>query len=241
MRSQQNNLSSNSLASPRHYGECAHRNLHCLSRLRKGVRLQLEGNVTYAAATELEILKEFRERAIPGKTEWEARPAWVEMMLALAAANVKTIVVESLNRLARDLMVQEHIIADLRQRGVTLISVQEPDLCIDDPSRKLLRQIMGAIAEYDRAMIVLKLRSARNRIKAATGRCEGRKPYGARPGEARTLERILTLRRQGLTLEVIAYALNEDGLRTRYKKPWRIETLSKIIKRYRIPNVKHEQ
>ena len=46
-------------------------------------------------------------------------------------------------------MVQEHIIADLRQRHITIISALEPDLCVDDPSRKLMRQIMGAIAEYD--------------------------------------------------------------------------------------------
>ena len=31
-------------------------------------------------------------------------------------------------------------------------------LCSDDPSRKLMFQIMGAIAEYDKAVTVLKLR-----------------------------------------------------------------------------------
>jgi hypothetical protein len=45
------------------------------------------------------------------------------------------------DRLARDLMVQEHIIQDMQRRGITLISVAEPDLCSDDPTRKLLRQM----------------------------------------------------------------------------------------------------
>jgi DNA invertase Pin-like site-specific DNA recombinase len=33
----------------------------------------------------------------------------------------------------------------------------------DDPSRKLIRQILGAVSEYERAMIPLRLRSGRHR------------------------------------------------------------------------------
>jgi hypothetical protein len=67
-----------------------------------------------------------------------------------------------------------------------------PDLLQDDPSRKLMRQIFGAIAEYEKTMIVLKLRGARQRARARDGRCEGAKPFGALPGEAEVLERIKT-------------------------------------------------
>ena len=42
-----------------------------------------------------------------------------------------------LDRLARDLMVQETIIGDMRRQGFELVSVTEPDLCNDDPKRKL--------------------------------------------------------------------------------------------------------
>jgi DNA invertase Pin-like site-specific DNA recombinase len=52
--------------------------------------------------------------------------------------------------------------------------VTEPDLCSDDPTRTLMRQVLGAFFEYERSMIVSKLRSARQRMKARTGRCEGR-------------------------------------------------------------------
>ena len=50
----------------------------------------------------------------------------------------------------------------------------EPDLVEDDPTnptRKLVRQIMGAIAEYEKSLIVLKLRGARMRMRAKAGRC----------------------------------------------------------------------
>ncbi len=42
-----------------------------------------------------------------------------------------------------------------------------------------MRQIFGAISEYEKSMIVIKLRGARQRKKARTGRCEG----GHNPGE----------------------------------------------------------
>ena len=80
-------------------------------------------------------------------------------------------------------MVQETILADLKKYGFELVSVMEPDLCQGDPTRTLMRQLMGAVAQYEKAMIVLKLRGARERKKARTGRCEGRKPFGHYPVE----------------------------------------------------------
>ncbi len=93
---------------------------------------------------------------------------------------MKVIIIEKLDRLARVLMIQERILADFKGRGVTLISVAEPDLCSTDPTRTLLRQIVGAVAQYDKASIVSKLRAARQRQREQHGRCEGAKPYGAR-------------------------------------------------------------
>lgn len=57
---------------------------------------------------------------------------------------------------------------------------------------------MGAVAQYEKSQIVLKLRGARMRNRAKEGRCEGRKPYGFYEGEAAVLKRIETLRAEGL-------------------------------------------
>jgi hypothetical protein len=54
---------------------------------------------------------------------------------------VRVNVIEKLDRLAHDLTMQETIIGDLRKLGIELVSVAEPDLCSDDPRRKLVRQI----------------------------------------------------------------------------------------------------
>ena len=46
-----------------------------------------------------------------------------------------------------------------------------------DPSRKMMRQIAGSFAEYDKARLVAKLKAARDRKRAETGKCEGRKSW----------------------------------------------------------------
>jgi DNA invertase Pin-like site-specific DNA recombinase len=119
-------------------------------------------------------LRWFREKGVSGAKALKNR-------LALHSNGVKRVLVEKLDRLAQDRMVQEIIIGDLRKNGFDLISVAEPDLLQDDPSGKPLRQIFGAIAEFEKTMIVLKLRGARVRTKAKAGRCEGAKQARQEP------------------------------------------------------------
>ena len=53
---------------------------------------------------DVRIVKVFREEGVPGAKETMDRPAWVEMMTALHANGVKSIIIERLDRLARELM-----------------------------------------------------------------------------------------------------------------------------------------
>lgn len=194
-----------------------------------GFTRQLESIGAYAKQHETGIVRVFREEGVSGTTDLENRPALAELIAALHANGVRLVLIEKLDRLARDLMVQETIIADLKKNGFNLISVSEPDLLEDDPSRKLMRQIFGAIAEYDKAMVVLKLRGARARIRARTGRCEGAKPYGALAGEGEVLERIHALRASGMGFDRIAASLNAEGVRPRRGARWHGLTVNKIL------------
>jgi DNA invertase Pin-like site-specific DNA recombinase len=65
----------------------------------------------------------YRDEGVSGAKDLEDLPAFVEMMTALHTNGVKLVLVEKLDRLARDLMVQEAIIGDLRKNGFELISV----------------------------------------------------------------------------------------------------------------------
>jgi DNA invertase Pin-like site-specific DNA recombinase len=199
-----------------------------------GFPRQFEAVKRYAAAHGCEIVDVYREKGVSGTKELENRPALQDLLTALYSNGVRTVIIERLDRLARDLMVQETIIADLRKHGVELISVCEPDLSSDDPSRKLMRQIFGAIAEYDKAMIVLKLKVARQRLRALTGRCEGRKPYGERTGEQEIIGRIIKLRGEGLGMDRIAERLNAEGVKPRTGVKWYPMSISRVLERAEI-------
>lgn len=184
----------------------------------------------YAIAHGIETVETYREEGVSGTKGTEDRPAWLRMMAAIINNGVRTVLIEKLDRLARDLLVQETILGDLRRRGITLVPVLEPDLCADDPTRKLLRQFMGAIAEYEKAMIVLKLQGARRRMKAREGRCEGAKPYGFYPGEADTLEHMRQLAAGGSTPTAIARELDKREIWTRSGGKWHPYVVARILK-----------
>jgi DNA invertase Pin-like site-specific DNA recombinase len=90
-------------------------------------------------------------------------------------------------------MVQEVGYTKLRERGIELIAADSPQSFIDAPTARLVRQVLGAIAEFDKAMTVAKLRGARERKRATGVKVEGRKSHAElRPevvAEAKRLRR----------------------------------------------------
>lgn len=196
-----------------------------------GFPRQLAAIKQYAATHDIKLMRVFREEGVCGAIELENRPALLALMEALAANGTKLVLIEKLDRLARDLMVQETIIGDLRKRDFELISVSEPDLLQNDPTRTLMRQIFGAIAQYEKAMIVAKLRGARQRMKAKEGRCEGRKPYGFYEGEREIVERMKALKAQGLGFDRIAAQMNSEGITTRTRGRWHGVMVNRILSR----------
>ncbi len=191
-----------------------------------GFTRQLEAIKAHAKAKGIKIVRVFEEKGVCGATEWEDRPAWAEMVTSLNG--IKTILIERLDRLARELFIQEYVLRDLKQRGVTLISVREEDID-SNPERILFRQIMGAIAQHDKTMIVMKLRAARIRQKAKTGRCEGAKPFGYFDGEQAVIERMKALRTSGMGFDRIAAQLNEAGVKPRRGSRWHGLQVNRVL------------
>lgn len=184
----------------------------------------------YATEHGIEIVRVFEERAVCGDVETMDRPVFIEMMSALLSDGVKTVVIERLDRLSRNLIVQETCVQDFIKEGITLLSADpaEVDLMASDPSRTLVRQIFGAIAQYDKAMLVAKLRAARVRAKAAGRKMEGQKPYGSRDGEHDVIGRIKALRAEDRSYESIANILNAEGIRPRHGR-WHATTVKRVL------------
>ena len=155
----------------------------------------------------------------------------VQWLVALMSNGVDTVIVEALHRFSRDLRVQENLIHEYFTSRFTLISATEPELGNDDPNRVFMRQIFGAVHQLDKSNLVLKLRAARQRKKATTGRCEGRKPYGFFAGKAEALSRIQAWRQQGQNFEQITRTLNNEGIKTRSGGIWFSSTVHNILKK----------
>ena len=125
------------------------------------------------------------------------------------------------------------VLGQFRDLGVKVLAADsgaELTASDDDPTRVLIRQVLGAVAQFEKAVIVSKLKAARVRKRRAEGRCEGRKPFGTRPGEAETVAYIATLRRkpkggERLSFAAIAARLNTEGVQTRTGRPWAPETV----------------
>jgi len=167
------------------------------------------------------------------------RPEFNRMVGMILGNGVRTILVESLDRLARDVMVQSLLLAKLAQHGVTLINcVTGEDVTAsmsEDPMRKALIQIQSVFSELEKSRLVGKLRKAREAKKAQTGKCEGRKAFGEREGEQATIALMRSLRRKRsgkqMSFAKIAEELNRQGVSTRTGAPWQTTTVQNILKR----------
>lgn len=127
-----------------------------------------------------DIKKAFYDAAVSGTDPVDGRPAFAEMLKFVANNDIKVVLVENASRFARDLAVQLAGHAMLKARGIELIPVDAPTYFTDpSPTAELVRQILGAVAQFEKAALVAKLKHARDAKRQATGRCEGRKPNTA--------------------------------------------------------------
>jgi len=187
----------------------------------------------YARHNNLQIVNVYYED-ISG-TEY-SRPVLAELMITLEknGHGVKTVIIEKLDRLARGLIIQESIVADLQSKNFNLISaVEGADLLGNDYTRVAFRQMMGVFAQYNKANLVCRLRASRNHKRLKTGKCEGRKRYDESKEGKELVAQVKALRRKRngkrRTLQEIANELNKAGKTTLNGKPWSLYRVHKIL------------
>jgi DNA invertase Pin-like site-specific DNA recombinase len=132
------------------------------------------------------IVEEFRDEGVSGALELDHHAGLAALFDRLASTSVRVVVVERADRLARDLMVGEVILSRFNARGVRVVAADSgADLTVgdNDPTRTLIRHVLGAVAQFEKTVLVHKLRAARDRASGQAGRrVEGQKPHGALPG-----------------------------------------------------------
>jgi DNA invertase Pin-like site-specific DNA recombinase len=181
----------------------------------------------YAARHGVDIVHEYYDAAVKGADAVDCRPGFAEMIAYMHSNGARTILVESASRFARDLIVQETGYQFLKQQGFTLVAVDDPDAFTSDtPTAVMIRQILGAVSQFEKASLVAKLAGARMRARAKSpdGRCEGAKQA---PAEHRALAKAVYAK--GLSLRGIAIELAQAGFLAPSGKVYGPESIKRML------------
>jgi DNA invertase Pin-like site-specific DNA recombinase len=153
-------------------------------------------------------------------------------MLAYMLGNgARIIIVENASRFARDLIVQETGYRMLKAKGIELIAADSPDSFVSDtPTAVLIRQILGAVAQFDKTTVVNKLRGARDRKSKALGRrIEGNPAWKAAPADA--VKAARAAHACGLSLRAIASELAAAGFVAPSGKRYGAQSIKRMLSR----------
>jgi DNA invertase Pin-like site-specific DNA recombinase len=209
-----------------------------------GLDVQREAIEAWARKNRCRIAVWCSDEGRSGAADVIDRPALGQALGAVKAGDVRGIVVARLDRVARDLVLQEWIRAEVLRAGGALRSVDPvEDLYMrddpDNPTGDLVRKILGAVAEYERAMTRLRMRAGKELKRDRGGYAGGRPPYGYRAigrqlvpdvDEQRVVSLIRARRRAGKSFRVIASMLANEGFTTRSGKPWSPQAVQRVAR-----------
>lgn len=205
------------------------------------INLQIDAIKEFCDKKGFKLVEIFKDEGVSGGLE--DRPALASLFNFLEGVEgkeIEAVVIWKLDRLARDLYIQEHLIKKLELLKKRLISTKEPDLGSNDPMRKAFRQFMGIVAELEKAFITMRLSGGRIHKAKKGGYAGGRIALGyltkekelqPKEREVETIKMIFALKkRKRLSINEIARFLQEQGYETKRGGGWYASTVSYILK-----------
>jgi site-specific DNA recombinase len=185
-----------------------------------------------------ELARRFEDKCSGATLE---RPELQRALREARARRFDVLLVYRVDRLARSVRGLAQILEDLDSAGVVFRSATEP-FDTSTPAGRLMVQMLGVFAEFERATIIDRVVAGMERKAARGGWNGGKVPYGyvidpatkglvPREDEARlvpTIFRLYTDRRLG-TREIAAW-LNRHGHRTRSGDTWTYKTVLTILR-----------
>jgi len=206
----------------------------------KTILVQEQNIKDFAKKNKFKLVRIFFDEAVSGGSELENRPGLSSLFNFVEDNGViEAVIIYKLDRLARDLYIQEHLIKKLDLLKIKLLSINEPDLDSKDPMRKAFRQFMGIVSELEKAFITMRLSSGRI-FKAQKGGYAGgatclgyiteNNELKIDKDQAEVVKKIFWLKRYGkLSLGQIAKLLNENKIPTKRGKRWYSGTIKYVL------------
>jgi DNA invertase Pin-like site-specific DNA recombinase len=156
--------------------------------------LQLVELREYATRRGWEIAEIYTDNGVSGSKD--SRPALNRMMADAGQRKFDTVLVWKLDRFGRSLRHLINALAELEARGIAFVSLRD-NLDLGTPSGRLMFQIIGAMAEFERALI-------QERVKAGLRHARSKGKRLGRPTIVVDRSRIACLRAQGRGWKAIA-------------------------------------
>ncbi len=205
-----------------------------------GLDVQEAGIRAYCKAHGLRLVVIYSDAGISGSNGLAARQGLGEALAQIESGKASALVVYRFDRLARDVILQETLIRQLQQHSADVVSVQEPAMEGDEHTRVMVRQILGVLAQYERAVIRGRMMGGKAAKVAAGGYGGGRPAYGTmadnkalveNPDEAVIVATVVTKRQAGESYRAIASALADAGHSTRSGSSWNPNQVRRIAQR----------
>src|ERR1700674_3592321 len=134
--------------------------------------LQLRELREYTASRGLTIVQEYTDVGHSGSKE--SRPALNQLMADARRRRFDAVLVWKLDRFGRSLRHLVNALAELEALGLSFISLRD-NLDLSTPSGRLMFQIIGAMAEFERSLIQERVKAGLRNAKAK-GKRLGRPP-----------------------------------------------------------------
>jgi DNA invertase Pin-like site-specific DNA recombinase len=188
----------------------------------------------YAKANGIQIVREYYDEAVSGADSIDVRDGFSSMLAEMKTTGATAILVESASRFARDLSVQILGHQKLQELGFDLIAVDSPSAFTDDtPTAELVRSLLGAVSSFERATVVARLKSGRERKKMLTGKGQGRKSltevFPDLSVKAKRLRRKSSKTGKRLSYDKVAEALFAAGYATSKGNRYSASTVKGLV------------
>jgi DNA invertase Pin-like site-specific DNA recombinase len=213
-----------------------------------GPAVQEKAIRTWVKANGHKLVAIHRDLGVSGTVDAAKRPGLSAALDALRPPPQATgLVVARLDRLARALHVQEAALAVAWKAGGTVFTVDGGEVLqddADDPLRTLVRQVVGAVAQFERGLVAKRMRDGRKAKDAEGRKSTGEYAFGytaggkgrdrdAVPDEAEqvAVRRIVALRTAGTPYRAIAETLDAEGLKPRRAASWSAMSVRAVVQR----------
>lgn len=145
-----------------------------------------------------DVIKVYKDEGISGKKGRDKRPGLDELMKGVARKEFDMVAAWSLDRLGRSLQDLISILSDIQAKGIDLY-LEKQAIDTTTHTGKMLFQILGSFAEFEREMI-------RERVGAGLERARKQGKTLGRPKKVNddTVEAIMKARAEGKGIRAIA-------------------------------------